>query len=99
MSASVVTDSFKIFLFACAEVDSRASNSSYFAKGEGSVYPYFSSTEHRIKDTGEEIAAWWWTRSPNIKDYWNFGNITHEGYYDDGVQSQNKCGVCFGFCV
>lgn len=94
---SIRTDAMSIWLFAEYEIFGKTE---YAYGGEGTHYPYFSTSEKRIKkfSNGSGVAGPWWERSP-CHDYSNyFAHVDQFGGANRDRPDRSK-GVCFGFCI
>ena len=98
-SRSVLTESMNIFLFSNIEIDGYDSTN-WSSNEEGSRYPIFTDYASEIKrlSNGSGAAYEWWTRSPHVRndDSWFF---VYDTGSTDFQQTDEKYGVCFGFCV
>lgn len=72
----------------------------YSVAGEGSQYPYFATTENRIKklSNGAGAAKSWWERSPH-REYSNRFCIVASNGIPSELSASSSSGVRFGFCV
>lgn len=84
----------KLFLLARDEVFATGGTST--TAGEGSLYPYYSDTNRRIKKRASAAGAWW-LRSPSPNNitsyYWVNGSGSENAAYPSG-----SYGVSFAFC-
>ena len=100
----------KIFPFACIEVNLTESkySLSHFQQ-EGSLYPYFSTAENRIKrlSNGTGDVAHWNLRTCQEYDQGNSGfsyitevyAVTWSGGLYEEQFAGTELGICFGFCI
>lgn len=98
-STTIKTTTDNLFLFSESEVYS----TNYAVGGEGSRYPYYTTTTNRNKTVGDTstTTANWWTRSP-----YKTTNTSFVYFYTDGSTSKENvlsanttAYITFGFCV
>lgn len=96
-SSSILTEAMSIWLFSEIEV---FGTTTYSVAGEGSQYPYFATTENRIKklSNGTGAASYWWERSPYQAYPSAFCSVASGGTPSFNYSS-GSIGVCFGFCL
>lgn len=92
-SATIRTDSMKLWLFSNKELDGSYSD-------EGTRYAYYTQNTSLVKRTsnGAGSANYWWLRSPYTGTDSNFWCV----YSDGGVSTyaaSSSYGVCFGFAI
>lgn len=99
-SATVNTESMKIWLFSANEV-AGPQDASKVSNNEGSKYPAFFNNDSRVKklNNGSGEANWWWLRSPRLDAYEIFCSIYRSGYVYEYYGASTEGGVCFGFCI
>lgn len=96
-SATIKTESMKIFLF--SEVECFGATT-YSVAGEGSQYPIFTDNTSRIKylSNGAGSAFSWWERSPFATYAATFCSVNSDGSAAN-YGASTAWGVCFGFCI
>ena len=102
-STSITTSADKLWLLAEVEVD--GTTSAGYAD-EGEQYEYWKTVKDgtvaadRIKylSNGSGSANYWWLRTPNVSNSYNFRSISSNGNVY-GSNASSTYGVSFGFCV
>lgn len=96
-SASLVTDTMKVFLF--SEIECFGANTYSYA-GEGTKYSIFTNNSSRIKylANGSGTPSHWWQRSPPAGYSTAFCFTSNNGT-TNLTGANSSIGVCFGFCV
>lgn len=96
-SLVINTDPMKLFLFSEQEIFGEKYKS---VGNEGTQYSYFKPSKNRIKRcaNGGTSEDNWWQRSPSRINTVSYCHVTILGNANANG-SQNKYGVCFGFCV
>ena len=91
--STIKTASDKLFTFSEMEVYGSATKSH---AGEGKQYDYYKAGNSKVKKVGD-TASWWWMRSPNRNNQYDFCGVNTDGSIGSHNASQSH-GVCFGFC-
>ena len=95
-STTINTTSDNLFLLSEVEI---FGNTQYSVSGEGKQYPYFVSSQQRIKKLGDNgSASGWWERSPNSSGSSAFCYVHSSGVANINSASTSY-GVSFGFCI
>ena len=95
-SSTINTTSDNLFLLSEIEI---FGTSTYSYAGEGTQYPYFTTTSRRVKTLGDSgTAAYWWERSPFSSDSGSFCHVSSDGSANY-ANASNARGVSFGFCI
>lgn len=94
----IQTDAMHLWLFSEYEI---FGTYQYSYEGEGTHYPYFSTSAKRIKrlSNGTGSANNWWTRSPRSSTDYRFCHVDSSGATQGSYNPTDAMGVCFGFCI
>lgn len=97
-STTIDTNAMNLFPFSEIEIMGSASSS---VAGEGTQYPYYSTTSNRIKKlaNGTGNAQSYWTRSPWKKSNNGYVYIESSGIVSALMGNTNNLGISFGFCI